>query len=387
MKKLIVFIVLVFTLTVCVSGCYPNKEMYEQEDADRVTAKGSEMMQCWLDENMSDAKLEECAAFIAWTNYDGNRYLTDYASGKIDCNGELKSFTINTVTGAVYFEMDADTKQIMNEIVESYFNEAIETIGIIPESVEEYAFESHVMAPAKDGNSTTEVPWVYSYDFGLPADVEDLNTFVRNPKSRLLIYISKPDITVSDTTDLSAFNLTMMETLEDEYGLHIGSMTITNSNQLFSKHDKRNETNTQLWEYGCWFETNGLELRGRVRERKEVRNIETNKLTVSDLRVDPETDLVFEQTDYGYRLSLLNNDLDDSLWIKAYEGAEILDYDFYCLDENDYSPKEKLSDKGRETVWLQQDDGSYALAYRSDHDILELYDGDILVRIEDKNRG
>lgn len=79
MKKLLIFIALVFSMTVCLSGCYPNKEMFEQENADRVTAKGIEMMQVWLDENMPDAKLEECSAFISWTSYDGNRYLTDYS--------------------------------------------------------------------------------------------------------------------------------------------------------------------------------------------------------------------------------------------------------------------------------------------------------------------
>ena len=78
-KRILVtaFIVLI---CVCLFGCYPNKPMYNQEDANSVASKGAEMMQAWLDENMTDAKLEECDAFIAWTNYDGNNYLTDYAS-------------------------------------------------------------------------------------------------------------------------------------------------------------------------------------------------------------------------------------------------------------------------------------------------------------------
>ncbi|MDD5923396.1 MAG: hypothetical protein PUC88_01250 [Clostridia bacterium] len=39
MKKLLIFIVLVLTLAICLSGCYPNKEMYDQEDADKITAR------------------------------------------------------------------------------------------------------------------------------------------------------------------------------------------------------------------------------------------------------------------------------------------------------------------------------------------------------------
>ena len=386
MKKLLIFIALVFSLVICLSGCYPNKEMFEQENADRVTAKGVEMMQVWLDENMPDAKLEECTAFISWTNYDGNRYLTDYASGTIRHNGKLKVFTIHTVTGAVYFETDADTKQKLNEIVEAYFDEALEAMGIIPESVDEgYAFQSYVMAPAKDGDSTTELPGIYSFDFGLPADVEDLDAFVRNPRSRLPIYISKPEITVADTTDLSLLDLALTETLEEEYGLHIGSVKIKNCDQFFQKNDVRNETRAELWEYGCWLKADGFELCGRAHERKEVRNVETNEVSVSDRKVDPETDLIFEQTDYGYKLSLSNKDLDDSLWIRAYEGAEMLNYDFYCLDEKDYSPKNDPSKKGKKAVWQKQKDGSYVLTYSSDHSTLRLYDGDILVHSENKN--
>ena len=49
-----------------------------------------------------------------------------------------------------------------------------------------------------------------------------MNAFVRNPQSRLPIYVKKPNFTVSDTKDLSAYDLVAMETLEEEYGFHIG---------------------------------------------------------------------------------------------------------------------------------------------------------------------
>lgn len=236
------------------------------------------------------------------------------------------------MTGAVYFEMDADTRQKLNEIAEYYFDEAIEAIGIVPESVDEgYAFQCYIMAPAKDGESTTEVSWVYSFDFGLPAGVEDLNAFVRNPQSRLPIYVKKPDFTVSDTTDLSAYDLIAMETLEDEYGLHIGSMSIDNGDQHFQKIDHRDKTQTKLWEYGCWFKADEFELFGIVHERGEVRKIKTNELTVSDIKYNPETDLVFEQTDYGYRWSVLNEDWPSgyAFVLIAYKGAEILNYLYF----------------------------------------------------------
>jgi len=41
-----------FASVVCLAGCFMTKAMYEQADADQVTAMGSEMMQAWLAEHM-----------------------------------------------------------------------------------------------------------------------------------------------------------------------------------------------------------------------------------------------------------------------------------------------------------------------------------------------
>lgn len=375
MRKLSLFFLLILTSLACLSGCNTKEEMYTQEDAAKIADKGTEMMQAWLDGNMPDAALVDCTAVTARTRYDGNDYLTEYASGQISRNGETKGFTIHTVTGAVYFEMDAETRGELNEIAEAYFDEGLSAIGLVPESTAEgYAFECYVMAPVED------VPWVASLDFGLPAGVKDLESFVRNPQSRFPIYVSKPQMTVSDTTDLSRYDLAGMEQLEAEYGVHIGSMPIENSHQYLGKTDKQGKTSVHLLEYGCWLVGDGFELRGCIQEREEVRDMESKELTVSVQNVDPETDLEFEETEYGYRLSLLNRDLAESLNLRAHAGAAILKYDYYCLEENEYSPKEDPSEKGREGVWLELDDGSYLLTDSSDHSALQLFDGDILVR-------
>ena len=375
MRKRVMLFLLILAVAACLSGCYQNEEMYEQENANRVASRGTEMMQDWLDENMPDATLEDCTAVTAWTRYDGNNYLTEYASGQISRNGETKVFTIHTVTGSVYFETDTATRDELNEIAEAYFDERLAAIGLVPESTAEgHAFECYVMAPIDD------VPWVYSLDFGLPAGVEDLETFVRDPRSRLPIYISKPQMTVSDTTDLSCYDLAGIEQLEAEYGLHIGSMPIENSHQYLGKADKQGKTYVHLWEYGCWLDGDGFELRGRVYEQEEARDMETKELIVSVQQVDPETDLEFEETEYGYRLSLMNRDLAESLSLRAHAGADILKYDYYLLEEEEYSPKEDPSEKGREGVWMELSNGLYLLVNSSDHSALQLYDGDILVR-------
>ena len=84
--KIILVTAFIVLVCVCLFGCYPSKPMYEQENADKITAKGTEMMKTWLEENEPGAAIEECTAYIAWTNYDGNNYLTDYATGKTKHN-------------------------------------------------------------------------------------------------------------------------------------------------------------------------------------------------------------------------------------------------------------------------------------------------------------
>jgi len=357
-------------------GCYPNKPMYEQENADRIAAKGRDMMETWLEKNEPGAAIEDCTAYIAWTNYDGNNYLTDYATGKIKHNGESKAFTINTVTGKVYFEPDDKTKKEFNKIAEVYFDKALEDIGIIPESTESgYAFESYVMAPVDDGDSISVVPYVYSFDFGLPADVEDLEAFIYNSDVRLPIFVKKSGITVSDDTDLSTYDLETLEELEKEYGVHIGALTMENSKQSLQKNDSRDETGTSLWEYGVLLETDGCELLGRVREHKEIRNRNTNEFKVQDVAAEP----IFGKTNSGYSISF-NDDLNEYITLRAYEGAEMLEYDYYLVDEYDFSSDNDTSEDGIGTYWRDTGDGCYVLSCRSDNSTLRIYNNDVLVR-------
>ena len=374
--KRILVTAFIMLVCVCLFGCYPNKPMYEQENADKITAKGTEMMKNWLEENEPGAAIEECTAYIAWTNYDGNNYLTDYVAGKIKHNGESKAFAINTVTGKVYFEPDDKTKNEFNALAEAYFDKALEAIGIIPESTKaDYVFECHVMAPVDDGDSITVVPYVYSFDFGLPSDVEDLEAFIHNTDVRLPIFVKKPGITVSDETDLSVYDLETLEAFEKEYGIHIGSLTIENSKQSLQKNDLRDETGTSLWEYGVLLKTDGCELVGRIREHKEIRNRYTNEMTVRDVAAEP----IFGKTNLGYSISF-NDALNEYITIRAYEGAEMLEYDYYLVDEDEFSTKNDSYKDGIETCWRDAGDGCYVLSCKSDNSVLKIYNNDMLVR-------
>ena len=139
-----------------------------------------------------------------------------------------------------------------------------------------------------------------------------------------------------------------------------------------------------MWEYGRWYKDDGIILYGMLHDRYEVRNRDTDAVTVSDIVYNPETDLVFEETDYGYRFDILNENCNSGFYLSliAEKGADILGSDYYNLSEEKYIRDKKPRDDWTETVWLERDDGSYVLASAKAHHTGLIHDGDVLVRIE-----
>ena len=64
MKNVRKLFAILFLSVLCLSGCFMPKLMYEQAEADLVTAKGKELMQAWLAQHMPEAELTDCAAYI-----------------------------------------------------------------------------------------------------------------------------------------------------------------------------------------------------------------------------------------------------------------------------------------------------------------------------------
>ena len=131
-------------------------------------------------------------------------------------------------------------------------------------------------------------------------------------------------------------------------GIQFGSISIGDADQDFHLVSQRDQMKSSLWDYGCLLERDGYELRGYVRIREEVRKDETNELTVSDKRFNPERDLVFEQTEDGYMYHFTNEEWDTPFTIRAYEGADILKHDYriaYYEDADELTASLKSSPK------------------------------------------
>ena len=234
MKNVRKLFAILFLSVLCLSGCFMPKPMYEQADADQVTAAGREMMQAWLNENMPEAELTDCAAYIVMPLNTRGEYLTDYAQGYIRNDEKNTEFMVNTVSGAVYLGPDAQTQTKLNEAAEAYIEEIT---GLIAD--ENHSFLCTTMVPVRDGDSVNEIPGVEYFGqdwFGvymLPAgtDTENLDAFVRDPSSRPMLEIHGYFL-LPEGADITEYDLdAMQQQLKEEYGLFIKKLLVLSENK------------------------------------------------------------------------------------------------------------------------------------------------------------
>lgn len=241
---------------------------------------------------------------------------------------------------------------------------------ICPEGDDD-SFECYVLAPFRDETHELDAyQFDYGFDFGLPAGVEDLEAFVKDPASRPLLYV-QANITLSDETDLTAYDFAVFEKLSKECGMLLGNICIENSSQISKRQTQDWLTTATFSEYGRWIERDGVYFTGCVRSREEQRHDLTGEMMVSDRSFDPQQDLVFEETEGGYRYYLPSEDWKEGFYIYAHEGAEMLRYNYvqYFFGnvtdfiEGKYDPDEK---EGEELAWRKLAKGDYVLSTQKD---------------------
>lgn len=327
MKRHVLCLLLMLIMSINLVSC----DNYEHEDATYITEKGTEMMQTWIDKNMPDAEIVECSAFINNIAYTRQEYLFDYVIGCLKHNGENIFFAMDILTEEVYFQNDQNINNELNEVALNYLCDTLE----IDTNIADISLNCYVLAPFHDENHELEAYQMnYGFDFGLPANVDDLVSFVRNPNNRPLLY-TQSNIMLSDEIDLSKFDFATFDTISKECGMLFSELNLENSTQTAKFVNKDWYTSAVLYEYGQWIEKEDIYMKGYIHVRDEQRNDLTQEISVSDRYFDASNDFVFEKTDSGYMYCLPNENWKEGFYLYAHEGAEILEYNYnyyFCSD-------------------------------------------------------
>lgn len=347
-KSFYVCVVLIAVMMLGLAGC--TRESYGQEEMDQITQKGMEMMGAWLEENMPEAEIENCEALSLWS-YDHAVYLTDYVSGNILHKGESIGFAIHTVTGQVYFNHQ---QQEFAHAVRAYLCEA----AGIPFETDGDGFSCAYMAPicARDPEGTAKFGCDY-LDLGIPAEVQNIEAFVRDPESRLQIDVMWTKLAPPEDTDFSAYSLTLFRDLRQSCGLRIDHIHMDNGSYFFTLE---NGTEGTSGAYGNWYEEDTLWFRGPVRVHRETLDQQTNEITRYQWAFDPDGDLTVEQTGTGWIFTISDNAWGYDFQVYTQEGSEYLRHDYLLLDA-DWDPESEKS--GVLMSWAKQEDGTYKLVH------------------------
>lgn len=341
-------VVLMAVIVFGLAGC--TREAYTQEEMDQITQLGTEMMCVWLAENMPQAEIESCEALSLWS-YDHAMYLTDYAQGNILHKGEKISFAIHTVTGQVYFN---HRQQEFTDAVRAYLCE----VAGIPTETEEFAFRCAYMAPIcaydPEGNGKFGCDYL---DLGIPAEIKDIEAFVRDPGSRLQIDVIWTKPSPPEDTDFSAYSLALFRDLRQSCGLRIDNIHMDNGSCFFNIE---NGIEAACGEYGNWYEEEGIWFRGPVHVRRETLDQQTNEITEYQWDFDPQKDLTVEQTGTGWIFTISDHAWGYDFQVYTQDGSEYLLHNYLLLDA-DWDPESEKT--GILMSWAKQEDGTYKLVH------------------------
>lgn len=359
MRRVFAGLLILMSAVLCLSGCEAQKIDEGQEK--QVAEKGEEMMKAWVSEHMPGAGLENCKAVIDYAPGPG-KYLTDYASGVVRQNGSETDIAVNTVSGAVYLR---HREEELNEAAASFL---YETMGITPEKAD---FSCFVMAPARDGGSKTKTFAEY-FNFGIPADAEDLDAFVRDPDSRPRLEVTA-DLRLPDGTDLFEIDLAEIKNLCEKCGIFFHNLDISAGNQSLSSLWSRD---TSTYRRG-WIEQEGFRLWGVLRYRSEEEDSRTKEVKVSDQSYDPEKNLIIEMTETGFRYAFPEKGWDHGFQVWADQEAEFRQYDYLYLDDeagrDEKDIEKRWSVYAKDMTWKDHDDGTSVMVQKNDGIVPRFY--------------
>ena len=207
MKKRALLLILIMSMF-CLTGC-PGRA-YSREESNAQRDKGKELMETYLVENLSGAKIEE--VFADYITQNSCRYLTDFARGSFSYEGSTYDFYINIKSGQVYTSMY--TKELEDKVMPY----TLEKLGLSEQdmvySIRGISYvENSAISDGKDEHFTN-----YPLELSgvLPVDMdnidEDIEEILDNPRCDIdvtVMYYGEEKIGLIDMESLGLRGLTI----------------------------------------------------------------------------------------------------------------------------------------------------------------------------------
>lgn len=319
------------------------RQRYSDEDAAATLAAGTELMQSWLDEHESGARITSSTNHLK--EYpSGPSYLTDLVDGTYEAEGATHLFTIDVTNGTVYLE---DVDGLLMEALPPYLAEVLD----LPEGTEFSDVNVSLLLPCTIYGSHTRSRGNTLPFYGmLPAGVDDAAAWLRNPGARCDVAFNASaylkDVDVSDYTFLR------MLKLRDEAGISYEGLRLwTESETLDLLY------NHYFYEHFTWGNTGPFRVwyRDSYLEQELERDFITRKIGSSN--IDLARDLKVSGTDDQIILHLRSeaNIFPYNLYVDA--GSPLLERDWLWTGTDGYERELTWADKGEDGWTLCDEDG------------------------------
>jgi len=319
----------------CLAGCTGKR--YSEDDAREVQETGEQIMQAWIATARPRASIESIE-YYTFSYPGGPTHLTDFVRGTIRDGDETISFMANTETGEIYLGVDQD------ELTEATCSYLFEALGY-PEPVEASSRYARLLIPSQSPTSKRDVPVDAFAEVMVPANVTDIEEFVRDPENRACLQVGM-SVNLPDQ-DISVWSLERLDQIEGLLNIDFDNVSFYNSTESLNVYNDE-----AYYTRSAWTDSAGFRLWTTVEHRDESRS-NAGAIVTDRNEYNPVNDMVVRLDSKGYTFHYIDQSKKFQVAVYAREGAAAL--------EHSYVAENKETGDKFTVHWEDKGDGLYAL--------------------------
>lgn len=340
----VILLCLALILGLVVYLAFMPRQRYDDADAAATLEEGTQLMQDWLDENKPGTAITS-SDNVLFVYPSGPSYLTDYVEGTYLDDGAEYRFALNVVSNDVYLE---DTDSSLDGAIASYL---VEALGL-PTDTEVEAPRAELLVPFLVEGSSREAPTEYlHFGYLLPAGVNDVDAWLRDPSSRCKVACNCY-VRPGDNVNLTAFTFEELIAIRDRAGLSYESLGLRNaSTSIDALYDH------YYLEHFSWGDAAPFRVRYRDSYLEQEIGYKGEIKEVGSAVVDFDHDIVIVENDDSYVVYFRNDSVNHHCWIYADQASPVTSHDWNWVAATEAGQHLIWKDRGTFGSCLCAEDG------------------------------